>query len=69
MVHLPVYLAGLPNHGFPLLFPTFPKTHTQPHTHRKSISISVVWPTSLVKEERPGGNKFMLRRPKKDKRG
>ena len=25
MVHLPTYLVGLPNHGSPLLFPTYPQ--------------------------------------------
>ena len=41
MVHLPTYLAGLP------------QTDMQPHADPKSIGI-VMWPTSLVGGERPG---------------
>jgi len=63
------YLVGLPHHGSPLLFATFPKTRTQPHAHPKSVDIGVVWPTSLVGGERPGGNDFALGGPEKDKRG
>jgi len=68
-VHLPAYLAGLPNHGSPLLFPSCPRTHTQLHAHPKSIDIGVVWPTSLAGRERPGGNEFAFEEPEKDKRG
>jgi len=46
-----------------------PQTHMQPHAHPKSIGIGVMWPTSLVGGERPGGNEFVLGRPEKDKRG
>jgi len=41
MVHLLAYLAGLPHHGSPLLFPTCP----QPYTCPKSININMGWPT------------------------
>ena len=49
------YLTGLPNHGSPLLFPTYPQTHTQPHAR---VDINVVWPTSLAGGERPGSTEF-----------
>jgi len=51
-VHLPAYLAGLPNHGSPLLFSLCPQTHIQLHAHLKSININIVWPTFLAGGER-----------------
>jgi len=65
LVCLFTYLAGLPYHGSPLIFPTGSQP-TNPSPTPRSIDIDIGWPTSLVGGERPVCSKFVWGTKKND---